>query len=428
MFILIHLILSSYVSVFYKDGDTISFSHKENRHINQMKDNDEESDESKKGKRGDKNADEEGMRDIFGLMIGSRTLDSMIGSKTLDSVSSSRGSKRAWETGFDTWDNIGGGGERVIGGKILFCDDDDDDEDDGGDTRIGEKKDVGKMLTTEDENVNEEQDEEEEDGWDDDLYNYDNDLKFDSDDQCVFSDGEGEEEGEGNGEIETDEERAGEGDTRGVYDGDVITNYDCVISVDMKRHDRNDENKKNNNNNDNNDTNNKHTYDHKNASFYFRESESYQMKNEENLYDFSKLFNGKNNVNLNLKNKENHHHTRNSKISHNNGLMVANDQKQEAKRTKTYSNDLNEEFNNELDKLKQFINFQGGKVTTKILKNYNENNPEFLRILNYKFISKVKLDFSRLFRINVGWGIFVEPPVVQDGCEISPLLFSTIEI
>ena len=96
--------------------------------------------------------------------------------------------------------------------------------------------------------------------------------------------------------------------------------------------------------------------------------------------------------------------------------------------TKTYSNDLNEEFNNELNKLKQFINFQGGKVTTKILKNYNENNPEFLRILNYKFISKVKLDFSRLFRINVGWGIFVEPPVVQDGCEISPLLFSTIEI
>ena len=426
MFIVIHLILSSYVSVFYKDGDTISFSHKEKEHISQMKDNDEGSDESKEGKRGEKIADEDGMRDIFGLMIGSRTLDSMIGSKTLDSVASSRGSKRAWGTGFDTWDNIGGGGERVIGGKILFCDDDDDDEDDGGDTRIGEKKDVGKMLTTEDENENEEQDEEEEDGWDDDLYNYDNDLKFDSDDQCVFSEGEGEEEGEGNGEIE--EEREGEGDNRDVCDGDVITNYDRVISVDMKRHDRNDENKKNNNNNDNNDTNSKHTYDHKNASFYIRESESYQMKNEENLFDFSKLFNGKSNLNLNLKNKKKHHHTRNSKISHISGLMVENDQKQEAKRTKTYSNDLNEEFNNELNKLKQFINFQGGKVTTKILKNYNENNPEFLRILNYKFISKVKLDFSRLFRINTGWGIFVEPPVVQDGCEISPLLFSTIEI
>ena len=187
------------------------------------------------------------------------------------------------------------------------------------------------------------------------------------------------------GEIEIEEEKEGEGNSRDVYDGDVITNYDRVISVNLKRHDRNNENKKNNNNDDNNGTNSKHTYDHKNASFYIRESESYQMKNEENLYDFSKLFNGKNNLNLNLKNKKNHHHTRNSKISHNSGLMVANDQKQEAKRTKTYSNDLNEEFNNELDKLKQFINFQGGKVTTKILKKYNENNPEFLRILNFEY-------------------------------------------
>ena len=47
---------------------------------------------------------------------------------------------------------------------------------------------------------------------------------------------------------------------------------------------------------------------------YIRASESYQMKNEENLFDFSELFNGKSNLNLNLKNKKNHHHTRNSII------------------------------------------------------------------------------------------------------------------
>ena len=331
-----YLILPSIVSFSHKDGDAIAFSDMNNEDRNRMKDSDEESDENKnkyesenenkieKDDRRGKNADERINRDLYGVMVGS---------KTLDSIASSRGTKRTWENGLDIWGNIGGGGggERVIGGKILFSDDDDDDEEDDRDTGIGGKNDLVMMLMNESEDYDkykkdEEEKKEEED--DDCLYCYDHNFKFDSDNHYIFSEEEGEGEGQGQGQEEG----------------------------------------------------------------------------------------------------EDRHHSRNLKFLNDVEVEEENYSKQEEKRTKKYSNNLYEEFNNEINKLKNFMNFQGGKVTAKNLKNYNENHPEFLKILNFRFISKVKLNFSRLFRNNIGWGIYVEPAVVQDGRETSPFLFSTIEV
>ena len=314
-----------------------------NEDRNHMKESDEESDEiendseneNENGDRRGKNTDERVKRDLYGVMVGSKTLDS------------SRGTKRTWENGLDTWGNLGGGGggERVIGGKILFCDDDDDDEEDDRDTERGGKNNLGMMLMNESEDFDKYKKDEEKEGEaeaadDDSLYSYDPDFKFDSYNHCIFSEKEGEREGEGQGE------RQGEGQGE-------------------RQRERGDDDR---------------------------------------------------------------HHSRNLIFLNDVEVEEENYSKQEEKRSKKYSNNLYEEFNNEIKKLKQFMNFQGGKVTAKKLKNYNENHPEFLKILNFRFISKVKLNFSRLFRNNVGWGIYVVPAVVQDGRETSPLLFSTIEV
>lgn len=83
-----------------------------------------------------------------------------------------------------------------------------------------------------------------------------------------------------------------------------------------------------------------------------------------------------------------------------------------------------QEFHNELERLKQFIESKGGLIPATLLKIYNKKNPRFLRLLESVLGSPVR-QLSRIFENNVPWGIFVIPPTYVDDCLKSTLMFST---
>ena len=98
------------------------------------------------------------------------------------------------------------------------------------------------------------------------------------------------------------------------------------------------------------------------------------------------------------------------------------------KLTKMRSQDLKnqdsiQEFHNELESLKQFIDLKGGCIPATLLRVYNKKNPRFMRLLETVLGYPVRR-LSRVFENNVPWGIYVQPPTYVDDCLKSTLMFS----
>jgi hypothetical protein len=93
------------------------------------------------------------------------------------------------------------------------------------------------------------------------------------------------------------------------------------------------------------------------------------------------------------------------------------------RRQELMNQDSIQEFHNELENLKQFIELKGGSIPATLLKIYNKKNPRFMRLLETVLGCPVR-QLSHVFEINVPWGIYVQPPTYVDDCLKSTLMFS----